>query len=848
MKISWNWMSELVDLTPFGTPERLAEVLTARGLEVEELTREGQGLEKVVTGRILEKGQHPGSDRLSYCQVDAGAGTPLNIVCGATNHKTGDCVVVAMIGANLPNGLAIGKSKIRGVESEGMLCSDSELGLAKESEGIRILAPGTSVGQPIAKFLGKDDTVLTLKLYANQGNLLSHVGVAREVAAYRALSEKNSDPSRYFSKAKLPHVAPAELFAKKGPITPKLEAGPLAPQFLTATVSGVKIGPSPEWLVKRLESLGSRSINNVVDATNLVLFELGHPVHAYDRAKLHGDAIRVRLATAGEKLPLLDDSEITLVGGELVISDKAAGADRAIGLAGVMGGANTEVSDATTTVTLECAQFDPIAVRRAKTKFSKHTEAAARFEKGIDAGGAEFVLGRLTKLVLELAGGKLEGGVAVRTNAPVEPTAISLRADFIPGFLGMEVSREELVRTFASLECKVKESKGADAGDAFHVIPPSYRLDLRIREDLAEEVARSIGYDRIPSTIPPLTTIPKARENGDWVLLNRAKDAFVRGGFSEALNYSFANSATLAGFGLAGSLKLLNPLSEEFEVMVPSLIPGLLANVQGAFRHHFGSESVNLKLFEIRPTFESPAAPGEPVRAVSQTDTGVAENWKCAFVMTGERFGEALRKEAGELDFYDLKAAALGLFEILGTKGVRFIKLSESRTKRAGNTAAVAGLYHPGVAAEVLLGNESLGIIGKLHPSVQKRLKLKQDVYLGEWDWKALQKMSRAPFAPKTYSAWSETPPIERDFAFVVDASVTADRIVAAALKAGKPLAKFARVFDVYRGDPVPAGKASVAIRVILQDQERSLQDAEVEPVSKAIIAALQKECGAELR
>jgi phenylalanyl-tRNA synthetase beta chain len=840
MKLSWNWMSELVDMTSVGTPEKLAELLTARGLEVEEIIRQDQGLNHVVTGHIVEKGQHPQSDRLSYCQVDAGTGQILNIVCGAQNHKTGDKVVVALIGADLPNGLKIGKSKIRGVESEGMLCSESELGLKSESEGILILPPETTIGQPIAKFLGKTDVTLVLKLYANQGHLLSHVGVAREVAAHLSLQASSrgteKKPENFFSPHRLKHLQETALFSgEKNPIEITLEAGESAPQFIGLSIEGVKVGASPSWVVQRLESLGSRSINNVVDATNLVLFELGHPVHAYDQKNLLGKKIRVREASGGEKLPLLDGTEITLSGKELVIGD----AERAIGLAGVMGGGNTEVTESTTNVYLECAQFDPILVRQSKVRYQKLTEAATRFEKGVDPEGLEFVMRRLAALVIELGGGKIVGGHHAKRSIASRPT-ITLKSDFIPGFLGMNEASARTLDVLSSLDCKV-----VPAGDSITVTPPSYRLDLRLKQDLAEEVARSIGYDQIPSTVPPLTTAPKPRENGDAILLARAKDALIRNGLSEALNYSFTSLATLQMFGLKSRVKLLNPLSEEFEVMVPSLLPGLLSNAQNGFRKHFGSESLNLKLFEIRPTFHHE---GTEIRAVSQTETGVQENWKCSFVMTGERFGEALRKEAGEIDFYDLKAMALNFFEVMGTKGVRWIRLGESRTQRNENQSAIAALFHPGVSAEILLGNESLGIVGKLHPKVAKALKLRQDVYLGEWDWKALTKMSRAPYQAKTYTAWGETPPMERDFAFVVDEKVTADQMISAVMKASKPLAKTVKVFDVYRGAPVPEGKASVAIRVILQDKDRSLQEAEVEPISKAIIAALQKECGAELR
>ncbi|MBS1961253.1 MAG: phenylalanine--tRNA ligase subunit beta [Bdellovibrionales bacterium] len=833
MKVSYSWLKELVDFVE--APRALGDLLTARGLEVEEFESQSKGLEKVVSAFIVEKGKHPDSDRLSLCKVDVGQahGGVLEIVCGATNHKTGDKVAAALVGADLPNGMKIGKGKIRGVESNGMLCSEAELGISKESAGIIILPKDTPVGKPIAEILGRDDSLLTLKLYANQGHYLSHFGVAREIAAATGKPAKRP--------AAVAGGKPVALDWKGSPISIALEAGEKAPQFYGCQIDGVKIGPSPAWLVKRLEAVGSRSINNVVDATNLVMLELGHPVHAYDADKIASKKIGVRMSKAGEKFPLLDDSEVTMGGAELVIFD---GSGKAIGLAGVMGGGNSEVSDGTTKVFLECAEFDPVLVRKAKTKHGKLTDAATRFERGVDPKGLPAVMNRLAALVLELAGGKIVGSAKAEVSAPKARPTIEMPVSYVRDFIGVDVKDSEVESTLRALECDVEKK-----GDTYRVKPPSYRLDLNLREDLAEEVARSVGYDRIPSTIPKLSSPPIARafdaDGAQQILLERAKDAFVRQGVCEALNYGFTSATWLANFGLTGALKVQNPMSEEHEWMVPSLVPGLVGNALRNYRHHFGSESPVVRLFEIRPTFALGAErPKGADGAPSKFETGVNEEWKIAFALSGPRYAQALRNEVGEVDFYDGKAILEAFLDQMGAKGIRFIPLHASRNPNHPG----AKLLHPGQAIEVLAGNATLGHFGLLHPGTAKKLKIKENLFVGELDWATLSKMCRAASQARTFKPWSEQPPIERDFAILAKAGTTADQVLAVLNKAGKPLVKSAKIFDVYQGAQVAAGKVSIGARVILQDETRALTEAEAEGVSKTIVAALAKELGAELR
>jgi phenylalanyl-tRNA synthetase beta chain len=827
MRISWSWLSEFIDLSELGSPTALAELLTRRGLEVEAIERLDQGFEHVVTAQILERAPHPQADRLSICQVvTTGSGTPLEIVCGAQNMKAGDKVALAEVGAHLPNGVKISAGKIRGVVSNGMLCSEEELKLKESSEGILILPPSTELGQPLAKILGRDDTLLSLKLTANRGDCLSHFGIAREIGA--AIGKAPKKP------------VSVGLTYKNCPISVHLEAGELAPQFYGCFIEGAKVGPSPEWLVKRLESLGSRSINNVVDASNLVMLELGHPVHVYDSKKILGQKLRVRMSQAGENLPLLDGQAVELTGSELAIADE----ERAIGLAGVMGGGNSEVDPSSTQLFLECAEFDPKLVRKSASRYQRKTDAAQRFEKGIDPSGLEFTLGRLTHLILELAGGKQVGAtrvfVASRSDEALKVRPeVRFSKNYLNDFLGFQRDQAPLTLQKAEEILKALDCKVTSQGQDWVVVPPSYRQDLKMREDFAEEIARSLGYDLIPATVPPLSSSPVFGGSAlsRVTVMDRAKESLVKSGLNEAINFSFTSRSWLSKFGLNSSAPVMNPLSAEHEVLVPSLLPGLIRNTLDNWSNHFGSEPLAIRLFELRPTFGAAAA----IEAQGQMETGVEERWKLAFTLAGPRYAEALRSERGEVDFYDLKAVVDQLLKSLGSRGVRYQPLDQSR--KGGNP-----LFHPGQSVEILAGNSVAGYFGLLHPRLAKELKARGPLWMCELDWNTLAQFSRGGFDCPTFKTWSQFPSIERDFALVVKNEVTSDKICQLALKSGKPLIKSVKVFDIYRGSQVVEGMTSVAVRVIFYDEARSLQESEAEAASARILESWKKELGAELR
>jgi phenylalanyl-tRNA synthetase beta chain len=834
MRISWKWLSEMVDLSNVGGPRGLAELLTSRGLEVEGIERQDAGLEKVVVAHVVHREQHPQSDRLSLCKVDAGSGAePLQIVCGAPNARAGIKVALAQVGAELPNEMKIGVGKIRGVESYGMLCSAEELKLELSpamngaphggKDGIIELAAAAPVGTPLAKLLGRDDTILVFKLTANRGDCMSHFGMAREIAA--ALGQKPRRPEA------------AALSFGKSPVAIALEAGENAPQFFGCLIEGVKIGPSPDWVVSRLESLGSRSINNVVDATNLTMLELGHPVHAYDADLIRGGRIGVRIGRAGEEVPLLDGGVAQLVGTELVIVDGQG----PVGLAGVMGGGNSEVRDTTQRVFLECAEFHPGLVRKAAAKHQRRTDAAQRFEKGIDPAQLPAVIARLAALIQQLAGGKVVGAgfeqLPSRTEKGLERPQIRTGFTAIQKFLGLNpetVTAASVEKILTDLDCKL-----AKQGDAWTVTPPTYRRDLKIAEDLIEEVARTIGYDKIPATLPILTSDPSfgASARSRLELMNRTKDALVAQGFLETLNFSFTSRAWLSKFDLKQGLPLVNPLSEEYETLVPSLIPGLVRNALDGWNHHFGSDALAIRLFELRPVFTAESG----AKAQGELETGVKERWKLGIALSGPRLASGMRNELGEVDFSDLKGVFEALMDSMGVRGVRVQPMAASRT--GGNP-----LLHPGQSVEILAGKDVAGHFGLLHPGKARELKIRAPLWLAELDWEALAKLSRTVEKPRTYKAGSQFPPMERDFALVVKADVTADKITQVALKVGRPLAKVAKVFDIYRGSQVAEGMTSVAVRVIFYEEGRSLQESETDAASKQILQAWEKELGAQLR
>lgn len=826
MKVSWKWLSEFVSLKSFKGPSELAHFLTQRGFEVESWQDLAQGLELVITAQVASLKPHPNADRLQLCEVKIGtSGKPLDIVCGARNMKVGDKVALAQVGAQLPNGVKIQKSQIRGSTSEGMLCSETELGFSKEGEGIIILPPETPLGVPLADALGREDAIFEVSVTPNRGDCLSHLGIAREIAA--GTNQKIRMP-------KIPKVT-----LKGSSIKTSLHAKQDATQFLGVLIEGVQIAPSPEWLRQRLEALGNRSINNVVDASNWVLMELGHPMHTYDADRLEGNELSVRTAQKGESLLLLDQQKITLKGFELVIADRK----RPVALAGVMGGGETEVSDKTTRIFIECAEFSSLLVRKAASAHQRHTEAAQRFERGVDPEGLQDALSRLTQIILQVAGGKVVGGVAtVQKEKPLKP--ISVDPAYFSRFLGVEIAPARAKKELEKLGCKVQGT-----GRSWKVQPPSFRKDLKIPQDLCEEIARGMGYDQIPSTLPSVSRLSRS----PWAsalalkfdLVEKARDALASEGLHEAIGYSFTSQAWLKKFNLQSEVALLNPLSEDQEVMVPSLIPGLVQMALRNWNRHFGSDALALRYFQIRPSFALKNAT-QTVEASSQLETTVQEGWRVGVLLSGPRFEVGLRETLQEVDLFDLKGIVENLLGALGTRGFRIEPLNSSAPTAL--VQRVGSLFHPQQACQLNLLNQASGVFGRLHPRLESELQCRAPIWLAELDWSKIEEASPSVIEPRAFKRWSEFPIIERDFSLLIPGSTKSDKITQIALSVGKPLVKVARIFDIYRGQQVAEGMTSVSVRVIFSEEGRSLKESEAEEVSQKILTRWKTELGAQLR
>ena len=551
----------------------------------------------------------------------------------------------------------------------------------------------------------------------------------------------------------------------------------------------------------------------------------------------------MRRSERGEKLPLLDGGEIETTGEELLIVD----GKKPIGLAGVMGGGNSEVSESTTRIFLECAEFNPTLVRRAAFRFSRRSEASLRFEKGIDPAGLREAIARLSDYVAKVAQGEAMGSVSAElpSRKQLHVKTISVSAGYINDFLGTHLEEAKMITILEQLDCKVSPAAGATNTGQVKILsvnPPSFRLDLNIPQDLAEEVARTIGYDAIPTSIPVLTGMPKSKQGNLAAhrlnVIDEMKDTFARSGLNEVLTYAFQSESWIQKFGFTSTVKILNPLSEDQGFMVPSLLPGMMKAYQENERHHFGSEPLAVRLFEVRPSFEFK---GEgAIAAKSETETGVTETWKVSFLISGPRFDQALKSERGEVDFYDLKALAEELFDSLGTKGIRM------RAADASLLGSLSHLYHPGQSIQVAAGKEAIGFFGRVHPKLEAELKLRQAIYWGEFLIDPV--ISLTPQKEGVFKAWSSFPTMERDYALLVEDSVPAENLIQSAIKYGKPIAKVVKIFDTYKGAHIPEGKISIGVRVIFSDEVKSLEEKQVDQCSELIVKKWQDEFGAQLR
>jgi phenylalanyl-tRNA synthetase beta chain len=792
MKFSENWLRSLVHVD--ADRVALCHRLTMAGLEVEGVEVLGEGLDGVVVGEIVAAERHPQADKLQVCRVSTGQGEPLQIVCGAPNARVGLKAPLATIGAKLPNGMAIQRAALRGVESHGMLCSAKELGLDGDHAGLLELPADAPVGVPLAQWLGLPDAVIELKLTPNRPDCLGMRGLAAEVATL-------------FDAARI-EVPDEPLVAKTGSVREvRIDAPADCPRYLGRVVEGIDpAARTPAWMAERLRRAGVRPISAVVDCTNYVMLELGQPMHAFVHDRLRGTVV-VRRATAGEQAKLLDEREVVLDPGFLVIADDGG----PVAVAGVMGGWDSRVTDATRNVFLESAHFAPAAIIGRARKLGLHTDASHRFERGVDPELPRRAIERLSALLVSIAGGRAGPVCGADAAQAVGPApAITLRAARLARVLGMDVPAERVGAILRGLGMQVEP-----AADGWRVRPPSARFDIAIEEDLIEEVVRVNGYERVPVRIPSavlaVETVTETR-----VPTAALRRVLVGRGYAECINFAFVPSALLSRWGLdGGAVALANPLSADLAVMRTALAPGLVE----AVRRNLARQQTRLRLCEFGRVMQADPAGGAPRETLRVAGAAIGraqpEHW------TGDRRG---------VDFFDLKGDVEAV-------------LAEAVARDARFAPASLPWLHPGRSALVHRGGAVAGWIGALHPALASALDLPGDLVAFELDLEAVQ----ARHVPRAAEI-SRYPAVRRDLAMVVDRGTPWEALEQAVRAAAGPVLRDLLLFDEYTGQGLRADARSLAIGLILQDESRTLTDLDADRVVGAVVAALARDFGAVLR
>ena len=807
MNVTLNWLKDYIDFE--FSPNELADRLTMLGIEVEAIKELGTGLEGVVVGKVNVVGPHPNADKLVLCQVDVGEREELQIVCGAPNVREGMLAPVATIGATLPIGLTIKSAKLRGEVSQGMLCSEKELGLSEDAAGLMELAADISPGTSLVAALGLDDVMFELEITPNRPDCLNLIGVAREIRAETGNS------------LKLPTVGLQENGTDIRSLTSvTIDAPDLCPRYAARVVQGVKVGESPAWLRQRLESVGIGVINNIVDITNFVLMEYGQPLHAFDYHKLTdvkpglaSCALRriiVRRAAAGEQLTTLDEVDRELTADMLVIAD----AEKPVALAGIMGGYDSEITETTCDVLLESAYFNPSSIRATARTLGMSTEASYRFERGADPGAVLAALDRAAELIAELAGGTVCKGIVDVYPGKQPLTEIKLRPDRVNFVLGTEIEKSEMAQILIRLGFDVEAS-----GDTYQITVPTFRSDITREIDLIEEIARVYGYDNIPTALPK-GDIPVPAPNPKVEVRKRIKRFLLAAGMMEAVNYSFSDPSCFekirlpSDSPLRGTLRLQNPLSPEMSVLRTTLVPGLLENTQHNRNHQINA----ISLFEIGGVFVRDGNQKEPERV--------------AGVIAGQIGDGVYGNLYREPDFFDIKGLVEGMLEVCG--------ITEYTLQKTDLPT-----FHPGRNAAVLLGETQVGAFGEAHPEVLENYDLPYKAYLFDFDLEALV---GATVFSRRFEPISIYPKVERDLAIVVDKAVLSDIPIELIYATGGEWVESVRLFDVYEGEQVPEGKKSLAYAIVYHSAAETLTDKAVNALHERVVERLHQELGAELR
>lgn len=810
MQVSIKWLKDYIDFTE--TPEQLADKLTMAGIPVENVVDPGEGLEKVVTGRIEKLEPHQNSDHLQICTMNVGLAENIIIVTGAQNVAEGQVVPVAMVGAHLPNGMKISKGKLRGVASNGMLCSAQELKLdleklpEEQKTGIFILPSDTPVGIPAKDVLGLNDVVLEFELTANRADCFSVFGLVREIAAI-------TGNKPHFPEIKVNEDDNTKL---NDIFSVEIADPDLCSRFSTRMLKNVKIGPSPEWMQQRLEGAGIRSINNVVDVTNFVMIELGHPMHAYDYDKITGKKLIARRAIEGEELHTLDDTSRKAKGEMLVIADS----EKAAGLAGIMGGFETEITDTTNTVVLESADFYGPCIRRTARACGLSSEASGRFERGVDSETTIKALDRAAQLLQEMGACTVcEGIVDVYPN-PKQANYVTFTPEQINNHLGTNIAKDVMLNIITSVGFDVTK----DENDEITVKVPSWRNDVTCMADISEEIARLHGFDKIKSTLPNGVSM-QGTQSAKQTFIDKVKASLSSQGLYETISFALTNEETFNKLNipqdspLRKAVPIMNPLSDEYPLVRTTLLSSIFDNLA----RNLARKNDDVALFEVGSVFFPKALP------VTELPDEVI---KIAGAITGRRNAQGWNQTNDMVDFYDAK----GIIEEL------FANLRVTRyTVEAGTHYAM----HPGKTALFKKGRDVIATVGEVHPAVLSAYGITKPVYIFELDATTVMKYMAKDLK---YKALPKYPATSRDLAMLVDVDVNAADIEKAMTKAAGQNLTQITLFDVYTGKQVEEGKKSLAFSLTFQSNDKTLTDAEIDPAIEKIVAKLQKDFNANLR
>lgn len=810
MQVSIKWLKDYIDFTE--TPEQLADKLTMAGIPVENVVDPGEGLEKVVTGRIEKLEPHQNSDHLQICTMNVGLAENIIIVTGAQNVAEGQVVPVAMVGAHLPNGMKISKGKLRGVASNGMLCSAQELKLnleklpEEQKTGIFILPSDTPVGIPAKDVLGLNDVVLEFELTANRADCFSVFGLVREIAAI-------TGNKPHFPEIKVNEDDNTKL---NDIFSVEIADPDLCSRFSTRMLKNVKIGPSPEWMQQRLEGAGIRSINNVVDVTNFVMIELGHPMHAYDYDKITGKKLIARRAIEGEELHTLDDTSRKAKGEMLVIADS----EKAAGLAGIMGGFETEITDTTTTVVLESADFYGPCIRRTARACGLSSEASGRFERGVDSETTIKALDRAAQLLQEMGACTVcEGIVDVYPN-PKQANYVTFTPEQINNHLGTNIAKDVMLNIITSVGFDVTK----DENDEITVKVPSWRNDVTCMADISEEIARLHGFDKIKSTLPNGVSM-QGTQSAKQTFIDKVKASLSSQGLYETISFALTNEETFNKLNipqdspLRKAVPIMNPLSDEYPLVRTTLLSSIFDNLA----RNLARKNDDVALFEVGSVFFPKALP------VTELPDEVV---KIAGAITGRRNAQGWNQTNDMVDFYDAK----GIIEEL---------LANLRVTRYTVETGTHYAMHPGKTALFKKGRDVIATVGEVHPAVLSAYGITKPVYIFELDATIVMKYMAKDLK---YKALPKYPATSRDLAMLVDVDVNAADIEKAMTKAAGQNLTQITLFDVYTGKQVEEGKKSLAFSLTFQSNDKTLTDAEIDPAIEKIVAKLQKDFNANLR